>query len=143
MLNLDFASLIKESCLTLNTMSMQLSFFLIDQKCNVCIDGRKFLIRTLLKDLGLKRLAPICYITLICSTLFIWAWVNFCFLIFFSCRRMIKLLNWYQNMGLQNGLSLQSLCLAALGNNAERGKLLKMIISLDCLSIHVVKIYPW
>lgn len=73
MLNLDFASLIKESCLTLNTMSMQLSFFLIDQKCNVCIDGRKFLIRTLLKDLGLKRLAPICYITLICSTLFIWA----------------------------------------------------------------------
>jgi len=34
---------------------MQLSFFLIDQKSSVCIDGKKFLIQNLLKDLGHKR----------------------------------------------------------------------------------------
>jgi len=37
---------------------MQLSFLLIDQKFNVCTDGKKFSIQNLLRDHGHRRLKP-------------------------------------------------------------------------------------
>lgn len=97
---------------------LQLSSFLIDQKCSVCIDGRRFSIQILLKDLGLKRYKLASTFPFRCLFLEL---DNIVPVVCVFCRRMIKSLNWWQDMDPQNGLSLQSLCLVELENNAERG----------------------
>lgn len=79
---------------------MQLNFFLIDQKCNVYTDGRRFLIRILLKDLGPKRL--ITRILAIDASSFLFHALNF-FVACLGYRRMTRLLSLYQNMVQQNG----------------------------------------
>lgn len=79
---------------------MQLSFFLIDQKCNVFTDGRRFLIQILLKDPGPKRLKPRVFLSF---TLDVCDLSTKHFVTCLDHRRMTKLLNLYQSMAQQNG----------------------------------------
>ena len=105
---------------------MQLNSSMIGQRYNVCIAGKRFLILSLSKALGLKRFVTAVLISLsekknCCIFHPRQISRGKCYICVLFYRKMIKSSTLCASMDQQNGLSQPSHCLAAQASNAERG----------------------